>query len=87
MLRHTFEPIDNPRLAHLCGALDEHLRTIEIALDVRIARREASFSVDGERGAAERTLALLKSLYERPARRPARPHAEPAGLPAEHPRA
>ncbi len=68
MLRHTFEPIDNPRLAHLCGALDEHLRTIEIALDVRIARREASFSVDGDRAAAERTLALLKVLYQRAAR-------------------
>lgn len=43
MLHHTFDPIDNPRLANLCGALDEHLRTVEIALDVRISRREASF--------------------------------------------
>jgi phosphate starvation-inducible PhoH-like protein len=68
MLRHTFEPIDNPRLAHLCGALDEHLRTIEIALDVRISRREASFTIDGERTAADRALALLKSLYQRAAR-------------------
>jgi len=68
MLRHTFEPIDNPRLAHLCGALDEHLRTIEMALDVRINRREAVFSIEGERDAAERTVELLKSLYLRAAR-------------------
>ena len=68
LLRHSFEPIDNPRLAHLCGSLDEHLRTIEIALDVRITRREASFGVEGEREAAERTVDLLKSLYQRAAR-------------------
>ncbi|MBI5255554.1 MAG: PhoH family protein [Burkholderiales bacterium] len=68
MLRHTFDPVDNPRLAHLCGALDEHLRTIEIALDVRIQRREASFQVEGERPVAERTVELLKRLYQRAAR-------------------
>ncbi|NRF66135.1 PhoH family protein [Aquincola sp. S2] len=68
ILRHHFEPIDNIRLAHLCGALDEHLRTIEIALDVRITRREAAFAVEGERGAAERALTLLQSLYQRAAR-------------------
>jgi phosphate starvation-inducible PhoH-like protein len=67
-LRHTFEPVDNTRLAHLCGALDEHLRTIEIGLDVRISRREATFSVEGELGAAERALTLLQSLYARAAR-------------------
>ena len=68
ILRHSFEPVDNTRLAHLCGALDEHLRTIEIGLDVRISRREAQFSVEGERDAAERAIALLQSLYSRAAR-------------------
>jgi phosphate starvation-inducible protein PhoH and related proteins len=68
ILRHSFEPVDNTRLAHLCGALDEHLRTIEIGLDVRISRREAQFAVDGERAAAERAIALLQSLYARAAR-------------------
>jgi phosphate starvation-inducible PhoH-like protein len=68
ILRHSFEPVDNTRLAHLCGALDEHLRTIEIGLDVRISRREAQFTVDGERPAAERAIALLQSLYARAAR-------------------
>jgi phosphate starvation-inducible PhoH-like protein len=68
ILRHSFEPVDNTRLAHLCGALDEHLRTIEIGLDVRISRREAQFSVEGERDAAERAIVLLQSLYSRAAR-------------------
>lgn len=68
ILRHSFEPVDNTRLAHLCGALDEHLRTIEIGLDVRISRREAQFTVDGERAAAERAITLLQSLYLRAAR-------------------
>jgi phosphate starvation-inducible PhoH-like protein len=68
ILRHSFEPVDNTRLAHLCGALDEHLRTIEIGLDVRINRREAQFAVEGERAAAERAITLLQSLYLRAAR-------------------
>ncbi|HYE70791.1 MAG TPA: PhoH family protein [Aquabacterium sp.] len=68
ILRHSFEPIDNTRLAHLCGALDEHLRTIEIGLDVRISRREAQFAVEGDRAAPERAVALLQSLYSRAAR-------------------
>ncbi|HRY90577.1 MAG TPA: PhoH family protein, partial [Rubrivivax sp.] len=34
ILRHAFTPLDNARLAHLCGPLDEHLRTIERALGV-----------------------------------------------------
>ena len=32
-------PVDNNRLANLCGVLDENLRQIETALDVTIARR------------------------------------------------
>jgi len=68
ILRHVFEPTDNSRLAHLCGAFDEHLRAIEAALGVRISRREAAFQVDGNRPQAARALALLEMLYERAAR-------------------
>ena len=42
------EPVDNQRLARLCGALDENLRQIESALDVTIARRGGKFTVRGE---------------------------------------
>jgi phosphate starvation-inducible PhoH-like protein len=70
ILRHAFEPPDNARLAHLCGSLDEHLRVVERALGVRIARRNETFRIDAPtRAAAERALRLLQALYER-GRRP-----------------
>ena len=65
ILRHAFIPPDNARLAHLCGSLDEHLRSIEAALDVHITRRNESFRVEGGKRQAERAVALLQSLYER----------------------
>ena len=68
ILRHSFEPQDNLRLAHLCGALDEHLRSIEAALDVRISRKDAAFRVEGARVPAQRALAVLASLYAKAGR-------------------
>ena len=67
ILRHAFIPHDNQRLAHVCGALDEHLRTIEAAFDVSIRRRNESFRIEGARRAAERAVAVLQQLYERAA--------------------
>jgi phosphate starvation-inducible PhoH-like protein len=57
------EPLDNPRLARLCGALDAHLRQIESALDVTIARRGSRFTVRGEQ--AERAAQALEHFYDR----------------------
>ena len=74
ILRHAFIPLDNARLAHLCGTLDEHLRAIEAAFDVTITRRNESFRVEGAKTRAERATALLQSLYDR-ARRPIPPEA------------
>ena len=68
ILTHRFDPIDNRRLAHLCGALDEHLRRIETALSVRITRREGAFRVNGARSNAQRALAVLMALYARAGR-------------------
>lgn len=65
ILRHAFIPPDNARLAHLCGSLDEHLRSIEAALDVTITRRNESFRVEGGKRQAERAVVLLQSLYDR----------------------
>ncbi|WP_255370339.1 PhoH family protein [Roseateles sp. YR242] len=64
-LRHAFTPADNHRLSHLCGSLDEHLRAIEAALQVRIKHRAEHFQIEGEKPAVQRTLALLESLYAR----------------------
>jgi len=65
ILRHAFIPLDNARLAHLCGSLDEHLRQIEEALAVTITRRNESFRVEGAKRNAERAVALLQNLYDR----------------------
>ena len=61
--RHTVTPADNKRLAHLCGPLDAHLRSIEAALNITLSRREHNFRVEGERDAVERGIALLERLY------------------------
>jgi phosphate starvation-inducible protein PhoH and related proteins len=74
ILRHAFIPPDNQRLAHLCGSLDAHLRAIEQALEVSIARRNESFRVEGAKAAAERAVLLLQSLYDR-ARKPIAPES------------
>jgi phosphate starvation-inducible protein PhoH and related proteins len=57
------DPVDNQRLARVCGALDENLRQIESALDVTIARRGAKFTVRGEQ--AERAARALSHFYDR----------------------
>jgi phosphate starvation-inducible PhoH-like protein len=69
ILRHTFSPPDNARMGHLCGPLDAHLRTIEQALDVKVAHRFEQFRIEGPKAKAERALEVLQALYER-AKRP-----------------
>jgi len=68
ILRHTFTPHNNTRLSHLCGPTDEHLRTIELALDVKIAHRHEQFKVDGHKLKATRAMEVLQALYERAAK-------------------
>jgi phosphate starvation-inducible PhoH-like protein len=68
ILRHAFIPPDNARLANLAGSLDEHLRTIAAAFDVKIQRRNESFRIEGAKGHAERAVNLLQQLYGRAAR-------------------
>ena len=68
ILRHTFTPHNNTRLSHLCGPTDEHLRTIELALDVKIAHRHEQFKVNGHKAKATRATEVLQALYERAAK-------------------
>ncbi len=68
ILRHTFSPPTsssaNRRLNHLCGALDEHLRTVEVACQVKIAHRHEQFKIDGLKKDATRALEVLQAMYE-----------------------
>jgi phosphate starvation-inducible protein PhoH and related proteins len=68
ILRHLFSPLNNSRLSNLCGPTDAHLRTIETALEVRIAHRQEQFKVEGPKGKAERAMEMLQALYELAAR-------------------
>jgi phosphate starvation-inducible PhoH-like protein len=68
ILRHTFSPPSNARLANLCGPTDEHLRTVEAALQVSIAHRHEQFKIDGPKAKAQRALEVLQALYEMAAR-------------------
>ncbi len=74
ILSHAFTPLDNARLARVCGSMDAHLREIETAFDVTMRRRNEAFAVEGEPRNAQRAVALLQALYER-ARKPMRAEA------------
>jgi phosphate starvation-inducible protein PhoH and related proteins len=56
------EPLDNKRLAHLCGPMDENLRQISAALDVTIFRRGEKFIISGNN--APRAVELLENFYQ-----------------------
>ena len=72
ILRHTFTPHNNPRLSHLCGPMDQHLRTIEEALGVKVAHRHEQFKVDGPKAKAQQAMEVLQAVYEM-AERPIEP--------------
>jgi phosphate starvation-inducible PhoH-like protein len=60
----AFRPVDNLRLANLCGALDENLRQIETAFDVGIARRGEHFALTGRPDQTRVAAQVLRSFYE-----------------------
>ena len=51
-------------MGNLCGAMDAHIRTIEAALDVKIAHRFEQFKIDGTKVRANEALEVLQALYE-----------------------
>ena len=59
----TLEPLQNDRLANLCGQFDEHLRLIERRLGVEISNRGNVFHITG--APLERTTAteVIRDLY------------------------
>ena len=63
-LEVTLDPLDNARLANLCGALDENLRQIETAFDVAIARRGERFRVSGFPPQTQRAALALQHFYD-----------------------
>ena len=60
----VLEPADNPRLANLCGPLNEHLSQMEKRLGIEINNRGNTFSITGDAKAANAAVELLKELYD-----------------------
>ncbi len=64
-IEFTPVPLDNQRLANLCGPLDANLAQISDAFDVRIGRGADSLRVEGKPSAARRAVAALEHFYAR----------------------
>jgi phosphate starvation-inducible PhoH-like protein len=60
----TFKPVDNARLAALCGPLDANLRQIETALDVGISHRGERFTISGPKEKAALAAQALRRFYD-----------------------
>ncbi len=51
-------------MGHLCGPLDSHIRSIEAALQVKVAHRFEQFRIEGPKAKATQALETLQALYE-----------------------
>lgn len=58
------EPLDNRRLAELCGQFDEYLRQIERHLGVEINNRGNVFHIIGSDMAVNKATEILEKLYQ-----------------------
>lgn len=56
-------PADNPRLANLCGHLDEHLRMLERGFGVEVNNRGIKFQVIGKSEVLADVQSVLHELY------------------------
>ena len=59
----TLEPVDNDRLAVLCGQFDAHLHQLEQRLGVEINSRGNQFRIIGDEAAVTRAGQVLEGLY------------------------
>lgn len=57
------EPLDNRRLANLCGQFDEHLKQIEERLGVEVSNRGEIFHLSGKQDSIDSARHLLHHLY------------------------
>ena len=58
------EPIDNDRLANLCGLLDKNIRQIEVFFDVEISNRGNSFKITGDNANVACTSNFIERMYD-----------------------
>ena len=63
-LNISLEPVENGRLAAVCGENSQHLRYLEEHTNVQVNHRGGDFLIEGEKGATEIAGRVLKRLYE-----------------------
>jgi len=56
---------DNHKLANLCGPVDANLRQIEAALNVKIARRNGTLNVVGDKENAKQAFILINHFLRK----------------------
>ncbi len=59
----TLSPLDNRRLAELCGQFDEHLHIIEHHLGVEISNRGNEFQIIGIPDSIEKAIEVIQQIY------------------------
>ncbi|MCG2635270.1 MAG: PhoH family protein [Gammaproteobacteria bacterium] len=69
-LSFVLDPLDNNRLANLCGPCDEHIHQLERSLGVQILRRGNSFNVQGLETRAQVANRVLETAYRDSLREP-----------------
>jgi len=62
-INFELSPIDNDRLANLCGHLDEHLRMMERGFGVEVNNRGAKFQIIGPADILAGAQAVIHDLY------------------------
>jgi phosphate starvation-inducible protein PhoH and related proteins len=66
----TIDPLDNNRLASLCGQCNEHLQLIESHCDVQIHQRSNCFDISGAPDNVAHAERVIQNLYEETAQTP-----------------
>ena len=62
-LNFELTPIDNSRLANLCGQFNEHLRQLEKFFHVVISCRSNQFQIEGASANRQRAKQVIKKMY------------------------
>lgn len=62
-LHFALDPVDNDRLANLCGRHDDNIKALSELLNVRIQHRGAHFRVSGPNGNTLQAQEMIRHLY------------------------
>lgn len=64
ILKHQFSTASHDELANLVGPLERNIELIASTLNVAVIRRQDEFKVEGEEGAVQRAMTVLRALFK-----------------------